>query len=188
MTLKEYQQLAKRTCPNLFLDQPKEVSDFLNISHMVYGMVSELPELQDAVLKKEDFVNAREELADIMWYIVNYCTFKEIDIYDLDLNKTSTSYDPFLEISYWIGEIANLEKRKLAYKKDYEDSELKYFLQRLIFSIIDAHEMCNDRTESFTLYDSLERNIEKLKVRFPEKFTTDNAINRNLEQERKVLE
>ena len=35
---------------------------------------------------------------------------------------------------------------------------------------------------------SLENNINKLKVRFPEKFTEENALNRNLKEERKVLE
>lgn len=34
----------------------------------------------------------------------------------------------------------------------------------------------------------MERNIDKLKVRYPEKFTSDKAINRDLESERKVLE
>jgi len=31
-------------------------------------------------------------------------------------------------------------------------------------------------------------NIEKLKARYPDKFTSDKAINRNLDIERKVLE
>lgn len=34
----------------------------------------------------------------------------------------------------------------------------------------------------------LEKNIAKLKVRYPEKFTKKDAINRNLDKERKVLE
>lgn len=34
----------------------------------------------------------------------------------------------------------------------------------------------------------LERNLAKLKKRYPEKFTTDNAINRNVDEERKILE
>jgi len=34
----------------------------------------------------------------------------------------------------------------------------------------------------------MENNINKLRVRYPEKFTEENALNRNLELERKVLE
>jgi NTP pyrophosphatase (non-canonical NTP hydrolase) len=33
----------------------------------------------------------------------------------------------------------------------------------------------------------LEKNIEKLRVRYPEKFTSEHAINRNLEEEKKVF-
>lgn len=36
--------------------------------------------------------------------------------------------------------------------------------------------------------EGLERNIAKLKARYPEKFTTENATNRNLEAERAILE
>jgi hypothetical protein len=34
----------------------------------------------------------------------------------------------------------------------------------------------------------LYNNIEKLKVRYPEKFTEEAALNRNLDKERKTLE
>ena len=36
--------------------------------------------------------------------------------------------------------------------------------------------------------DAMERNINKLTVRYPNKFTEEKALNRNLEEERKVLE
>ena len=41
---------------------------------------------------------------------------------------------------------------------------------------------------NFDLEEILQTNIDKLRVRFPEKFTKENALNRNLEQERKTLE
>ena len=36
--------------------------------------------------------------------------------------------------------------------------------------------------------DILENNIEKLKERFPEKFTNEDALNRDLDAERAILE
>ena len=39
-----------------------------------------------------------------------------------------------------------------------------------------------------TWEDDLVRNIDKLKARFPDKFTNENAINRNVESEREILE
>ena len=47
---------------------------------------------------------------------------------------------------------------------------------------------CNEPLGMNNYEKSLENNINKLKVRFPEKFTEENAINRNLEEERKQLE
>jgi hypothetical protein len=38
------------------------------------------------------------------------------------------------------------------------------------------------------LEEMLQRNIDKLKARYPEKFTQENALNRNLDVERQILE
>ena len=40
----------------------------------------------------------------------------------------------------------------------------------------------------FTFEESMEKNINKLRARYPEKFTQDNALNRDLATERKTLE
>ena len=45
---------------------------------------------------------------------------------------------------------------------------------------------CN--LNNWDLREILSTNIQKLKIRFPEKFEENQAINRNLEQERKTLE
>jgi NTP pyrophosphatase (non-canonical NTP hydrolase) len=44
------------------------------------------------------------------------------------------------------------------------------------------------RSCDMTFDDVMSKNIAKLQIRFPDKFTTDSAINRNLDEERKVLE
>jgi hypothetical protein len=43
-------------------------------------------------------------------------------------------------------------------------------------------------TLDFKLEDQMDRLIDQLKVRYPEKFTSENAINRNYDEERKALE
>ncbi|GAG48036.1 unnamed protein product [marine sediment metagenome] len=116
MNLKEYARDAKRTAAML----KTETMDDL---HMVLGMVTEVAELADvykkyiAYGKDLDFINIQEEIGDLMWYIINFCTFNNF----------------------------NLEK-------------------------------------------ILQNNIDKLKSRYPEKFTEHNANHRNLEKEREVLE
>ena len=116
MNLKEYAIEANRTmseCETPLLDD----------LHMILGMQTEAAEIAD-VYKKNiaygkdlDLVNVKEEIGDLMWYIVNLCT-----------------------LNGW-----NLE-------------------------------------------DIMQTNIDKLKARFPEKFTNENALNRDLDIERRILE
>lgn len=72
MTTQEYQKQAGRTlakCETALLD------DF----HMITGMQTEVAEIADvykkhiAYCKDLDFVNIKEEIGDIMWYIANLC-------------------------------------------------------------------------------------------------------------------
>ena len=116
MEIKEYQESSKRTNVDLG-------SDVMNDIHMILGMVTEVAEIAD-VYKKYiaygrdlDLVNVKEELGDLMFYVVNICNFHKWDL--RDICKT---------------------------------------------------------------------NIDKLKARYPEKFTNEKAINRDLKIERKILE
>ena len=46
----------------------------------------------------------------------------------------------------------------------------------------------NIKTNGFNIEDILQTNINKLQSRYPEKFTTEKALNRNLNVEREILE
>lgn len=113
MNLKRYSEEAWRTCP--FLDE--------NLMHMVLGLVTESGELADAMKRNLaygqdlDVVNLKEEVGDLMWYIINLCRFLNTDLEDI-----------------------------------------------------------------------LDMNIAKLRVRYPEKFTEEAAINRDVDKERVTLE
>jgi len=116
MEIQQYQNSAKRTLAEL--ESP--LHDNL---HMVLGMQTESAEIAD-VFKKNlaynrevDWVNVREELGDLMWYIANICNINEWDLREI-----------------------------------------------------------------------MATNIRKLEARYPEKFTNENALNRDLETERKILE
>jgi len=119
MELKQYGELAKTT-----LAKTEGEYEHLTALHMVMGMTTEVGELVD-VFKKNmaygkpiDWVNVNEEIGDLMWYIVNFCSE-----YDIDLETV------------------------------------------------------------------LDTNIAKLQKRFPDKvFVSEHAINRNIEEERDILE
>jgi NTP pyrophosphatase (non-canonical NTP hydrolase) len=83
-----------------------------------------------------------------------------------------------------------------------EAGELQDQLKKHIFygkplDVVNIAEECGDLfwylAETLTAIDArfidvMHRNIEKLRARYPEKFTEDKAINRDLDAERAVLE
>jgi NTP pyrophosphatase (non-canonical NTP hydrolase) len=114
--LKEYVEFTEQTCAKL---ENKQLDNL----HMVLGMVTETGELADvfkknlAYNKEMDWVNIKEEVGDLCFYIASFCRINNLDWEEI-----------------------------------------------------------------------LETNMKKLKSRYPEKFSQERAINRNLGAERKILE
>ena len=170
MNIIEYQVEASRTCPSLG-------SEDLDILHMDLGIAAEVGELLDifkkhiAYKKELDKVHIGEEIADICWYTVNKARILEIsltkDITDKYFYKYISGNKPML---YDISEIL------LNYKLIGEINNLI----SMLFGITQYFEL--------DFYKILDNNINKLRVRYPEKFTEENALNRNLKKERKELE
>ncbi len=80
-------------------------------------------------------------------------------------------------------EISDVFKKHIAYGKEIDWVNIKEELGDLMFYVVN---MCNNN--SWDLRDILTTNIEKLQARFPEKFSAEKALNRDLETERKILE
>lgn len=179
MKLKQYQINANRTCPSLG-------TEAIDLAHMVLGLVSEQEELIKADIKK-DKVGQGEEIADQFWYLSNYCTIRNYDLEKLWENKYDYKIEDWEEESdiftVHISKLQDYVKKYLAYGKqinrDKEENSLIIILNGLD-AIINMYEV--------NLEDVLEKNISKLRQRFPEKFDSNLAINRNVEKERKILE
>lgn len=82
-----------------------------------------------------------------------------------------------------IGELMDVYKKHLAYNKPIDEVNEKEEIGDLMWYIA-----CHCENKGWNLSDILETNINKLKARYPEKFNSDDAINRNLERERKILD
>lgn len=82
-----------------------------------------------------------------------------------------------------LGEFADPYKKYWAYGKKLDKTNVKEELGDLMWYIACACEF-ND----WSLEDICQTNIDKLKARYPEKFTNELAINRNLDIERQILE
>lgn len=174
MEIQQYQQEAKRTLHIM--------SDDRDRLHMVAGVISEVGEIVDiykrhlAYGKELDKVHVLEEIGDVFWYIVNWASIKNTILenpsdpiytipYDLDdPYKPTSEIDVFFSFIYHLhfGEIQNMLNmwRHVCICLGFNDKDIE---------------------------KSLDKNIAKLKVRYPEKFTEENALNRNVEKEREML-
>lgn len=174
-TITEYQELAKRTCPTLG-------SHAEDLVHMKLGVFTEIGELLD-VIKKHlaygkamDVVNIGEEIADVVWYIVNNSTFRGYTIHHIPPEFASIISIPNV-IDY-------CERIMCCYILDGDDERIESYgghnQVAILKSIADYFEL--------NFLQILTNNINKLKVRYPDKFDTEKAINRNLDRERIELE
>jgi NTP pyrophosphatase (non-canonical NTP hydrolase) len=82
-----------------------------------------------------------------------------------------------------LGELADPFKKEIFYGKELDKTNVAEELADMFWYAVNLA-----RIEQIDLVKALQNNIAKLKVRFPEKFTEQNAIERNLEAEREQLE
>lgn len=186
-TLAEYQQLASRTCTDL----GDEIS---NERHMNLGVITEIGEVLDifkknlAYKKPIDVVNLGEELADISWYIVNKCRFREI-LLEEDFTKVTAEMKEFLDTSLFTSQEVPTDLKTEAIMiiliQMYCGASENLFGSPIVQLAILANIAEWYKLDFFQL---LTNNIDKLKVRYPEKFTEEAALNRDLDSERVELE
>ena len=173
MNIKKFQEEVLR--PLKVLESEKE-----NLCHAVMGMHSEFNEIIDALDAKDD-VNSGEEYGDFIFYMAVYCNFRKLDLQSIwDAKLPDGRVRPHF---YWTSKLQDLVKKFLAYDKDIDVVVEVEILQELSRSVKYEMDMYDLDIKSI-----LQNNIDKLRVRYPEKFSNYNAINRNLKAERKELE
>lgn len=81
------------------------------------------------------------------------------------------------------GELMDAYKKHVFYGKPLDVTNIKEELGDVLWYVAELCEVYN-----FTFEELMELCIAKLRKRYPQKFTPDAALNRNLEEERRVLE
>lgn len=183
LTFKEYQGLSIRTLAPL-------TSYNEDLAHMALGMTSELNKLMGAINRK-DRINMGEELADICWYVSGFIYFIRQSDSNFEVNyrfnnQITTTKDNAKRMNglfYDISVVCDMVKKFIAYKKEYDLTELRVKFIRILKYI-------NYLAASYNIdmEEQLDKNIRKLKVRFPDKFNIEDANNRNLDDELNELE
>lgn len=82
-----------------------------------------------------------------------------------------------------VGELIDPYKKNMAYNKPIDLINIQEEIGDLMWYLAN---FC--RINNFDLEKIMENNIAKLKARYTEKFSSEDAINRDLEKERKILE
>ena len=177
MKIQEFKEQCKRTLPSL------DGGIKLDLAHMVLGMNTEIVELREAIQNK-DSVNIQEELSDFLWYFCNYKNLRGYTEYNYDEQELTSNSAIIYKLYDRVAELQDLVKKFVAYNKEI-NTEVELFLLNEIYHCI--------LTIAYSSYsadieEGLEKNIAKLKARYPEKFDENLAINRDLETERKILE
>lgn len=81
------------------------------------------------------------------------------------------------------GEIADAVKKHIAYGKELDRANMLEEVGDLVHFVT---MLCS--AMGFTLDQVMEANVKKLKIRYPEGFSTEKALTRRLAEEREVLE
>jgi NTP pyrophosphatase (non-canonical NTP hydrolase) len=188
MNWNEYLELSEKTMSKEFFSEEKRDQYLL---HAVIGVLTEVEELiQNSNSEKPDLTNLLEEVGDITWYLA--IIGREMDINWFGEN----TYQPMSNLIKSIPPTTHLMsivehscglldflKKKLYYNKPIDDVSFR-FRACCLFHSVAAYLIVNNLDPSKVF----EVNISKLKARYGEKFSTERAINRDLETEREILE
>ncbi len=166
----------------------------VRLLHSSVGMASEIGEYLQARYLDDD-INVLEELGDMMWYwaiavdalsLNPFGLSKQGEMMAAPLSQAThvTAADVERELFSAIGDWNDAAKKHAFYGKPLDLSEVGALLAIIYRSISDLHEL----RAVHSLEETLRRNIAKLRVRYPKKYSDEEALDRDLAAERKVLE
>ena len=182
MKWNEYKELSEKTLSQEFFVTKKDEL----LLHAVIGVLTEMEELMEN--NDEDEVNLFEEVGDVTWYLA--IIGREYDITFPDtltvppplFDKTSNS-ELVLQVVRKSCLLLDFMKKKLYYNKPINDEMFKN-ISIDIMTVLNTYVAKNN----LNIEDIYQNNIDKLRARYGEKFTSERAINRDLDTERKILE
>jgi NTP pyrophosphatase (non-canonical NTP hydrolase) len=114
--------------------------------------------------------------------IKEYSEKAKVTLADLG-NHNLDNFHMVLGMVTEVGELADVYKKNLAYNKDIDLVNVKEEAGDIFWYLAN---FCT--INGFDIEEILDTNIKKLEARYPDKFSKDKAINRNLGAERKILE
>jgi hypothetical protein len=191
VNLLTYTALATRTESVLppYMGMPQKTSRCL---HAALGMQTELAELLGSFRNTPDgepldLVHIKEEIGDVFWYVAIACEARGLNFAEWvgEARYEPTDFPLWLTIVAMIhsAEYSDAVKRTIFYGKEPTWDKWDRPLLMLMTMMVQLAYACK-----LNLVDILEANIAKLAKRYPDKFSADQAVNRDLDAERAALE
>lgn len=188
MNWKEYLELSKKTLSTQFNCEFKEQLYL----HAIIGSLTEIEELLDnyqngkLIQEVDKQGSVAEESADAFWYLAILFRELKLNLEDNTYTELENHQDPYNILFRYLKtnlKMLDMMKKKLYYNKEIDMVtfiNLTFELFSLLKQYCDSY---NTNVEAI-----LEKNISKLKARYGEKFSSEKAINRDLDNEKKILE
>lgn len=188
MNINEYLVLSEKTMSQAFYCEEKEQ----RLLHAIIGALTEVEELlenyKEGVLTVDVTKqgSVAEESADIFWYLAIVLREFEMEC-DIPTNsiyaENTNPFNMLLDFTKSSLKLLDVLKKKIYYNKPIMDVFFQEDTVKL-FNILSSYCLAHN----VVIEDILDKNIAKLKARYGDKFSTDKAINRDLEVEKNILE
>lgn len=187
MTWNEYLTLSEKTLSTEF-----HIADDLfyqKLLHAVIGCLTEVEEILDnydgntlvTAIDKQGSIG--EEISDVAWYLA--ILFRELKPVIEPTNNYNVE-DPFsllMDFTKTNLKFLDLLKKKIYYNKSIDSDVLSSLTVTMYNQMMDYCKLYNIDVSLI-----LDKNIQKLRSRYGDKFSSEKAINRDLETEKKILE
>ncbi|MDM5245742.1 hypothetical protein [Lysinibacillus sp. G4S2] len=170
MELNKFQELSKRTMP--FKGEPKNPIEYENgLTNYAMGLIGECTEVLSAANDRESIL---KEIGDVSHYafgILTYLgeTYEPLANYFVEGTKEKL-IEKILILS---GDISEQVKKFIFHRHELNSSKVKIALKMLIENLVVLAEKYD-----YSLETICEMNIDKLKMRYPESFNTEDSKKR----------
>lgn len=173
VVINEYQVNARRT-------QNPDLSASERMQHAIYGMVSEVSEINDAHTREDQI----KELGDLCWFISEYCDvcgWNVAGLVDSAVQKAKAYEKAELDCDDLIGCLfRHVGEVCGAYQKTFQGHGICLLdLERsVVFLLACVMEYARLLAVEDGIEGVMRANIEKLRRRYPVKFTAECSVNR----------
>lgn len=164
----EYQSLALRTLSG----------NGNSLKHAAYGIITEVGEIIDTYKRHEfygvelDTKNLKEEIGDVLWYVA--VGFNALEEYPSKITFEKTAQT---EVENILKELTRKASNIMSFYK-YDHDCIWVDLDEILH-LLDSFAI----HLGTTLKECADANVLKLQKRYPDKFTTERAVNRDVENE-----